>query len=265
MPKVTTESGLVTTNESSIIIKPKFQDIAKKLDESVASVFGSKTLEGFERAYLIAEAIGVLKDLLTPEYMAPIMALQGNRLGFKTDKDLDKDGKKGKGYEEDIVKNCLIEAVLMGVKPVGNQFNIISGNAYITKEGFGFLLKNIPNLSYDIVPGIPRIAADGTRAAVPTSFQWAFINSDKKPFTKAFDIPVKKNQYQGDDALLGKATRKARAWLYNTITGSEIPDGDAYDIESGKKLNASDLDASRSEKLLGQTEQLLKGKDQTQQ
>ena len=35
----------------------------------------------------------------------------------------------------------------------------------------------------------------------------------------------------GADAVIGKATRKARKWIYDTITGSEIPEGDVMDIE----------------------------------
>jgi hypothetical protein len=34
----------------------------------------------------------------------------------------------------------------------------------------------------------------------------------------------------GTDAIIGKATRKARAWLWQHITGQEIPDGDASEI-----------------------------------
>src|SRR5215204_5340477 len=118
---------------SNIVNVPQ-STLAKSLNEKVFSVLSADQLNGFEKAYLIANAIAELKSLLTPEYMKPIMQMQGNKLGFKTDKD--KDG----GYPEAIVKNCLIEAVLMGVQPFGNQFNIIANNTYITKEGYGYLL-----------------------------------------------------------------------------------------------------------------------------
>ena len=73
-----------------------------KLQDSVSSVVLAEQLQGFEKAYLVASAAGELKKLLNDEYMKPIMALQGNRLGFKTDKD------KTGGYSLEIVKNCLI-------------------------------------------------------------------------------------------------------------------------------------------------------------
>ena len=202
-------------------------EIAQKLNNSVLSVISSDKLMGFEKAYLIANAAGELKRLLTPEYMKPIMDLQGNRLGFKTDKDI-VNGQKGPGYPEEVVKNCLIEAVLMGVQPFGNQFNIIAGNAYITKEGFGFLLQNYKGLYFEITSELPRINAEKSSAAVVMNIEWTIEGTTK---SKKLDFPIKMNAYMGADAVIGKATRKARAWLYNTITGSETPDGDTQDID----------------------------------
>lgn len=199
-------------------------EIAQKLNNSVLSVISSDKLMGFEKAYLIANAAGELKKLLTTEYMRPIMDLQGNRLGFKTDKDTNG------GYTEAVVKNCLIEAVLMGVQPFGNQFNIIAGNAYITKEGFGYLLANYKGLYYEITPELPRINADKTSAAIVMNIEWGFDGKGTK--AKKIEIPVKMNSFMGTDAVIGKATRKARAWLYNTITGSEMPEGDIQDIDA---------------------------------
>jgi len=208
-------------------------DIAKRLNDNVFKVISSDGLIGFEKAYLIANAASELKNLLTPEYMKPIMALQGNKLGFRTDKD--KDG----GYSEQVVKNCLIEAVLMGVQPFGNQFNIIAGNCYITKEGFGHLLANFKGLTYEIIPSLPRINADKSSAAIVVKIRWTLKGETKE---REIDIPVKMNSMMGTDAVIGKATRKARAWLYNTINGvCEIADGDATEYAKaevvGTKIN----------------------------
>lgn len=213
---------------------PKLE-IAKVLNQSVLAVLGNDNIQGFERAFLIADAIGELKKLLTPEYMKPIMNLQGNRLGFKTDKDIAQGGGKGPGYPEDIVKNCLIEAVLYGVQPYGNQFNIIAGNFYATKEGCGYLLSKIPGLDYSIVAQLPRIK-EGS-AAVVMEIEWTIGGNTSK---KSLDIPVKVNNYMGTDAVIGKATRKARKWLYDKLTGNELPEGDIQDVDAqvvGSKLN----------------------------
>ncbi len=196
--------------------------LARKLNETALSVLGQPALEGFEKAFLLANAAQSLKTLLTKEYMAPIMALQGNGLGFKSDKD--KDG----GYSEDVVKNCLIEAVLRGVQPFGNQFNIIQSSCYITKEGYGYLLSKIEGLSYEIVSELPRI--NTTSAAVVMKVNWSIKGGEKKE--RALDMPIKVNSFMGTDAILGKATRKARKWLYETVTGNEIPDGDVDDYDA---------------------------------
>lgn len=191
--------------------------VIKKLNEKVISVIGSDKIIGFQKAYIIADAVGELKTLLTKEYMKPIMALQGSRLGFKADKI----------YDESIVRDCLIDAVLSGVQPFGNQFNIIAGNMYITKEGFGYLLGNLPGLSYDITFELPRIKDES--AAIVAIINWK-LNGEAKE--KKMDIPVKVNKFMGTDAVIGKATRKARAWLYNTIAGTEFGDGDVTDIQA---------------------------------
>ena len=198
------------------------KDIVQLMNSTVAKVLGAPAVLLFEKAFLVSTAIGELKGLLTPELMKPIMDLQGTRLGFKTDKD------KTGGYSEATVKNCLIEAVLTGVQPYGNQFNIIADSCYITKEGFGYMLANFKGLYYEITPELPRINADKTSAAIVMNINWTIDLISK---SNKLEIPVKMNSFMGTDAVIGKATRKARAWLYNTITGSEIGDGDIQDAE----------------------------------
>lgn len=213
---------------------PKLE-IAKILNQNVLSVLGNDKIQGFERAFLIADAIGELKKLLTAEVMKPIMALQGNRLGFKTDKDRNHDGSKGPGYPMEIVRDCLIEAVLFGLQPTGNQFNIIAGNMYATKEGCGHLLSRVPGLNYDIVPQLPRVKDESAAVVMQIEYK---INGIAK--TKNIDIPIRVNKFMGTDAILGKATRKARKWLFDTVTGIELPEGDIQDVDAtvvGSKIN----------------------------
>lgn len=204
----------------------------KELDSTVSSVISQTALIGFEKAFLVATATVQLQQILTPEYMRPIMALQGISLGFKSDK----------VYDEQTVKKCLIEAVLWGVQPVGNQFNIIAGNAYITKEGYGYMLSKLPGITYSIVPALPRINSDQTGAAIDMSITWY---KNGQPTTQVLPIAVRMNRMMGIDAIIGKATRKARKWLYDTITGNETPDGDIEDLPSsvvGSKQNTVEID-----------------------
>ena len=208
----------------------KEMSIAEQLNETVLSVIGEHNIQGFQKAYMIAEATTRLKQLLTPQYMKPIMELQGNKLGFKSDKT----------YPEEVVKNCLIEAVLTGLQPHGNQFNIIAGNMYPTKEGLGYLLGNFKGLSYKIIPELPRINANNTSAAIVMNISWSINNG---PINKeSIEIPIKVNNFMGTDAIIGKATRKARAWLYGTLTGSEISEGDVMDLDAPAHIGKVGVD-----------------------
>ena len=196
--------------------------VALKLNEAVGSVLNQVNLLGFERAYATAQSIEVLKTLLTEEYMKPIMQLQGNRLGFKTDKD------KTGGYPMEQVKNCLIEAVLMGLQPFGNEFNIIAGNTYATKEGVGRLLATWKGLKYSLVCGVPTPNQDGKSAVVEVKIKWTINNESKE---ETIPISIKMDAYTSVDAMIGKATRKGRAWLLSAISGIEITEADVTDIE----------------------------------
>lgn len=196
--------------------------VALKLNEAVGSVLNQTNLQGFERAYATAKSIEVLKTLLTPEYMAPIMQLQGNRLGFKSDKD------KSGGYPVDVVKNCLIEAVLMGLQPYGNEFNIIAGNTYATKEGVGRLLATWKGLKYSLICGVPKPNSDGKSAVVDVTIKWTINNESKE---EIIPISIKMDAYTSVDAMIGKATRKGRAWLISNISGIEIVEADVTDAE----------------------------------
>lgn len=218
----------------------------QKLNSSVLSVIGSKNLMLFDKAFRVAEAIGELKLLLTPEYMKPIMALQGNKLGFRTDKD------KTGGYSEDVVKNCLIEATLMGLQVTGNQFNIIAGNTYPTKEGMGYLLANFEGLEYTLTTAFPRINESKTSAAVGVKIKWKLNGVSTE---ESFEIPIKLDAYTSVDAMLGKATRKGRAWLYSKISGTEITDGEVEDathtvVSSKVNKRKEEIENERMDKMI---------------
>lgn len=215
------------TNKKELTIIPT-DDVANKLQEVVLSVTGKQGLTGFNKAFLMASGIQQLRELLTPEYMAPIMKLQGSKLGFRTDKDI-VDYKPGPGYPMEIVKNCIIEAVLNGLQVTGNQFNIIAGNMYMTKEGIGYLLNNFQGLKFQVICGLPRVNDQNTSAAVDVNIKWS-LNGEN--FEEVIPIPIRVNKAMGIDAIIGKATRKGRAWLLSRITGSEITDTEVEDVEA---------------------------------
>ena len=199
-------------------------ELAVALNQSVLSVVGEEKLMGFEKAFQMANAIAFLQEQLTPEVMNPIMALQGSKLGFKTDKD--KDG----GYPMQVVKNCLIDAVLTGLQPYGNMFNVIGGNMYPTKEGMGELLKKAvaKGLRYSIKHSVPKIDPSKTFATVQSTIKWTFNGEDRE---EMIEHAIKGNAYATSDAYVGKAERKARYFLVSQLYDIEITDGDVEDVE----------------------------------
>ena len=167
---------------------------------------------------MIAAAVNQLRQILTGPVLHQFMLLKDTAVGFLTDKG---------NYSEAVIRDALIEACIAGVYPVGNQFNIISGRCYITKEGFHQLLKDKEGLRYNITPDIPQMDPANKKATVSMKIQWEYrgeAHSETIPFV------VRLNAGMGEDAAIGKATRKARAWLYQVITGIEIGDGDVEEI-----------------------------------
>lgn len=231
-------------------------EVTKLLDDSVLSVLGNKALQGFEKANQVATAITQLRILLTDEYMQPIMALQGSKLGFKTDRDKPKDNSTP-GYTMAVVRDCLIEAVLMGLQPTGNQFNIISGQCYPTKEGCGALLNKFPGLdgAYEIVISLPKVDRANLSAAVDADISWT-LNGEKHQMR--VPIPIKIDQYASVDSIVGKGTRKARAWLLSRISGVEITDGEVEDANAKVMSSTINVDPDELQFLFENKKESLK-------
>ena len=223
--------------------------VSQELNNQVLAVLSNK-VEGFQKAFVMASAIQVLKDRLTPEFMKPIMALQGSNLGFKTDKD------KNQGYPEIEVKACLIDAVLLGLQPTGNEFNIIAGNMYPTRQGFGSLLKKISGLKYSIAYSNPIFTQDKSSATCTTTIKWE-LNGEQQQ--QDVEFAIKSNAYASADAIIGKAERKARRWLFNTVEGTDVPDGDVSDITHEVVKTTINPDKIANEKELARVQKHIEG------
>lgn len=186
-----------------------------------AATQGALTTTGgqFTRALATASAVSTLRDLLTDDVMKSVMQLQNTSLGFMTDR-------KDAPYSVSVVRDCLIEAVLNGVSPVGNEWNIIAGRCYITKNGMRRKLANIAGLSYTITPSLPKTSANGDGAAIIMTLDWTY---NGKTEHKELPLAIRVNRGMGTDAIIGKATRKAASWLYEAVTGTFVNEGDITD------------------------------------
>lgn len=199
-------------------------------------------LSFMSRSIALSNGMKALRRLMTDEVVNTIfMPLQGSRLGFRTDLDNAKDGPTSYGIE--VVRDCAIEAMIHGAYPVGNEFNIIARQMYLTKEYFErVVLREYPGLeSIDTYPGVPHIKEQS--ALVPYFGKWVrngeageLVCDIVKVKTEdglelAVDrrIPVRVNRMMGLDAVLGKAKRKFLAKVYERLSGIAVPDDDALD------------------------------------
>jgi len=184
----------------------------------------------FEETFAVADAMMQLRTAITPAMMERFLSLQNSRLGFMTDKNPKVWNKKenayNKPYGPDVVRDCVIEATLRGVRTIGNQFNIIAANCYITKEGFEAKLKKIPHFA-EFKPSfsVPKIAAGG--AIVECEATWTL---NGKPDSMKATIACKGDDYAGSDSYIGKAQRKFYKRVFERLTGTSDPDGEA-DVE----------------------------------
>ena len=205
----------VAKREEAITAIERLSKEAEALD-----VFGTKA--DFAVAIQAAQLVGEIEKWLnTEEIKDSISKLAGTPLGFKTDK---KDNQPM--YDWPVVRQCATHALISGLGMVGNQFNIIKGQMYVTKEGLFKKLHDIPDLTYSIVPGVTRMDSAGKKGIVPVMIYWTWHGKENE---QAIDIPVQ-NIHEGSvDQAVGKAIRKARKWLFEDVTSTEVRDGEIGD------------------------------------
>ena len=125
----------------------------------------------------------------------------------------------------DTVRTALIQSLIEGLNPCGNEWNILAGRMYVTKNGMRRKLAQIPGLAKHVTPGIPRNAGE-KGAIVPVHVEWTYKGETHKT---DLEFAVRINAGMGVDALVGKATRKALAWLYEEVTGNSVAEGEVGD------------------------------------
>ncbi len=206
-----------------------------------------------QQTIVLASGMRELRAALSKDVVEQVfMPLQGSKLGFRTDRD-----DKG-GYPWDVVRDCVIDAMIRGFRPIGNELNIIAGNPYYTKEAYERKVEEFPGLSgFRPEPGVPQMANGG--ALVPYYATWSLdgvtdslvcdiVKVDDREVDRR--IPVRVNSGMGTDAIFGKAKRKFYARVYERLTGVKAVDGDVLDAEG---VTVSERQSRVSEK----TEELV--------
>lgn len=216
--------------------------VIEKLVESCSLSQIEQSQGRFGAMMILSSGMIELRKLLTDDFMkANVMPLMNSPLGFMTDKPSWNDPSV---YSIDIVRDCLIEAVLRGLYPTNNQFNIIAKRCYVALNGFKFLLKRIPELtSIKIVPGVPKMHTDAEgKGGAVVKLECTIVYKEKKVCMDR-EFAIKVNKGMGADAIIGKAQRKMRKDIFEYVTGCAIPDGEAGDGESYGTDGLKNVDA----------------------
>lgn len=191
---------------------------------TLAEANGLGIAENAGAAFQAASIVVKLRDVLTDDVMnAVFMPLMNTKVGFLTDKPGydKKTGEVKTLYPVSVVRDAIVDAAFLGLLPTGNQFNIIAGGMYPTKEGFTHLLKKL-GVKYFITK-IPLPDNTPTCANICCKVNYEY-QGDKNSFS--INVPVKKDNYSSLDQIMGKAERKAKKALYEYLTGCDLGDAD---------------------------------------
>ena len=204
----------------------------EKFEVALRDASAIDIVNNFGAAFNAARVITLLREALTDEVMARVfMPLMNTKVGFRTDRDgkPDKQGRVKPLYDVPTVRDAIIDAAIIGLLPTGNQFNIISGTMYPTKEGYTVLLKKI-GAKYVIDVQQDR-SQNPAFAEFPCKITYSY-NGEKNSLT--INATVRRDQYSSNDQLRGKAERRAKKALYEYLTGTDYGDAD----ETSSRPNA---------------------------
>lgn len=204
----------------------------EKFEVALRDASAIDIVNNFGAAFNAARVITLLREALTDEVMARVfMPLMNTKVGFRTDRDgkPDKNGRVKPLYDVSTVRDAIIDAAIIGLLPTGNQFNIISGTMYPTKEGYTVLLKKI-GAKYVIDVQQDR-SQNPAFAEFPCKITYSY-NGEKNSLT--INATVRRDQYSSNDQLRGKAERRAKKALYEYLTGTDYGEAD----ETSSRPNA---------------------------
>ena len=204
----------------------------EKFEVALRDASAIDIVNNFGAAFNAARVITLLREALTDEVMARVfMPLMNTKVGFRTDRDgkPDKQGRVKPLYDFPTVRDAIIDAAIIGLLPTGNQFNIISGTMYPTKEGYTVLLKKI-GAKYVIDVQQDR-SQNPAFAEFPCKITYSY-NGEKNSLT--INATVRRDQYSSNDQLRGKAERRAKKALYEYLTGTDYGEAD----ETSSRPNA---------------------------
>jgi hypothetical protein len=206
-----------------------------------------QTLSPIRRTLELATGMQAIRKHLQGPLMRDIGGLANTALGFMTDRrpgTKDKSGRDVRPYDEDTIRDVVIEGMLRGASVIGNEINVIASRCYLTRQYFERQLREWPGLTeLRVTEGVPTLSSAAGGALVPMRASWKLHGQPDELICDRdsagdFRIPVRVNEAMGVDAILGKARRKLYAKIFARISGStwiveqEHFDAPVIDIET---------------------------------
>jgi len=177
--------------------------------------------EGMSRAVAMACGLVELQEAMSDDVVSVLMSLQGNPMGFRSDKI----------YPPEVVKACAISALLSGAYLVDDEWQIIAGQCYLGQKYFMRKIREYPGVT-DV-----EITIDLPEALTPTLLVCGGYARCRKG-GKRVEVFARKSDKFGDsriavtahkgdiDQSQGKAKKRLAQRLYERIAGVTITDED---------------------------------------
>jgi len=230
----------------------------------------------FSEVFQLAEGIKTLRVIFDREEIREtIFAMKDTRLGFLTDRSekalaiARKNKKDLKPYHYNTLREACIEAMLNGYRLTGNEFNVIAGNFYATKNGKLRRINECSGVSdFEFTTTTPTYESDKV-AKVQCWASWRMdgnevrlgYNDNGKEDKLIFKIRV--NKMMGEDAVVGKALSKLFSRVLIRLEGritdanADEPGEDAIDVtpetpdaDFDKLLNKKGYEMDQNESLV---------------
>ena len=207
-------------------------EFAMALTDAINLDIVNNVAGAFDAAIIVARLEAVLSDEVMEKVFMPLM---NKKIGFLTDHDPNRprNGVTPKPYSPAIVRTAIIDAASMGLKPTGNQFNIIAERMYPTKEGYTALLKNY-SMQHDLKYIFMFDSSTQPQSTpewdyIPCVIQYQLNGETQKPFK--YTASINKKNGSNVDQMRGKAERKCKKAFYEYLTGNDLGDADADTVD----------------------------------
>jgi hypothetical protein len=140
--------------------------------------------------------------------------------------------------------------MIYGLRPLYNEFNILGGNMYVTRQGFERLVYQHPELEDLDIKNEPAKTSSGNWKI---TFKVNLKMKGKQPLF--FEHIVQMNGSKGNfeyplHTILGKAMRQILKITYSKMNnGLMLPEGDISDVEYNSQNSNSGEKVSRIKQL----------------